>query len=782
MRHFLKITGGSDFDDKMAVTLYHDTKGDQIKAAIFRDPSARGEAFIANMDIEDDLVVKQMRSRVDDKILDLQFLISDIEAGLRQPPPNYEGLTNPSLDDLRNRLNQLTQDRDVLRISPTRFRRNIPSGTSYTARTNLIDARRAHLHEIAERVLYSAAKTNLATVAQNVYDLTTGQQLRVKSAGESGRRLVQGTDFSDELVPNSSAGPASGTLGDLVEEIVQGIRQSEDALFMGEEVNYFSAVDDFLSSISGNNVTANQRGAYRFLLGTGGFEVIGDHVIGVTDTQGNVRRLPTTGREKLVDLKTAGQDLPDLKKKVRARIDEGIETFAHAIVGRAEVMGSIADDERLPLSAFGPSGHGKTGHLTPELYNQLNKKVQELAEDRLRTLPTDKTNTLLEQLKLNGLLAVLSDEETDMSTLGRLRNLQEKRESEVDSLIDTMAKNKVVQTFVDDRHEEIAKNMLDEFEFQSANLDREALGLDDGVNLNKSLIDSDIENFNRKVFQQAEILATTDSIDRYEALKKVVLGVESVISTSDKYKDFKFLLDADEGFDKTIATSLKEISRMAYLEELLKQQSIVNTLRTGASVSSQNRGVIQQVSSRFSPGEIRAQRELKQLIRGHKREVRRVMRNTSFAGGAGGAGTATGGAQPTAARAPVDTDLKTGLKRLWQNDVFRKGFYGVAAVAAASMIYQGSKDKSPEDMAGPEFLPGGSPYENYNMTSGVDYPSYDGFGNSTGTSYSIQASGSYDPGMLAQAAERITGVGASGTINFRQPTFVDMDSAIENGF
>lgn len=132
-------------------------------------------------------------------------------------------------------------------------------------------------------------------------------------------------------------------------------------------------------------------------------------------------------------------------------------------------------------------------------------------------------------------------------------------------------------------------------------------------------------------------------------------------------------------------------------------------------------------------------------------------------------------------RLPNDTTLGEGAKRLWQNDVFRKGFYGIAAVSAASMIYRRVNDRPEEVMTGPEFLPGGSAYEGMGGP-GVQVPAFNGFEGNYGTTYTIQTNGSYDSASFTAAAEQITGARATGTTHNRRPAFGSIDGAIANGF
>jgi hypothetical protein len=153
--------------------------------------------------------------------------------------------------------------------------------------------------------------------------------------------------------------------------------------------------------------------------------------------------------------------------------------------------------------------------------------------------------------------------------------------------------------------------------------------------------------------------------------------------------------------------------------------------------------------------------------------IRRALRETADAV----AGAASG------ARAPTRTTLAEGARRLWDIDHFRKGTYGVAAVAAASVLYRRLDDRREEDITGPDFTPGGAPYE-------MDYsrlrlpelgdPVFGGSGG--GTSFQINAAGNYDAEEFLIQAQRIAGAQAFGTIYNSQSSFADLDKAIGNNY
>lgn len=124
-------------------------------------------------------------------------------------------------------------------------------------------------------------------------------------------------------------------------------------------------------------------------------------------------------------------------------------------------------------------------------------------------------------------------------------------------------------------------------------------------------------------------------------------------------------------------------------------------------------------------------------------------------------------AAATAARGGFENVSVEGLKRLWDIPSVRKGTIGGALAIVGSFMYQATKgDRTPQDMQGPPLLPGGSAYE-------TDYYNGElppGVGNNytspsmSGVTYRVNVRGSYDPEVLRNRLEGITGASASGTI------------------
>jgi len=133
-------------------------------------------------------------------------------------------------------------------------------------------------------------------------------------------------------------------------------------------------------------------------------------------------------------------------------------------------------------------------------------------------------------------------------------------------------------------------------------------------------------------------------------------------------------------------------------------------------------------------------------------------------------------------RAPEGISLGEGLRKLWDMGSVRNATLATAAVAAASVIYQGSKERTADDMAGPAFLPGGSAYESGMSGSGGSGISSYNFAPGGGTTYSINARGNHDPYEFASRAGALAGTSAFGTISTAQSSFSDYDRAISNNY
>lgn len=98
------------------------------------------------------------------------------------------------------------------------------------------------------------------------------------------------------------------------------------------------------------------------------------------------------------------------------------------------------------------------------------------------------------------------------------------------------------------------------------------------------------------------------------------------------------------------------------------------------------------------------------------------------------------------------------VRALWrESKLLRRGTLAAGALIGFSAIYQKFRDRSPEDMAGPPLLPGGSAYERmpqFNMQPDSLTPVSDGRG---GVTYKIIADGQYDPLDLQSAIRGILG-------------------------
>lgn len=74
---------------------------------------------------------------------------------------------------------------------------------------------------------------------------------------------------------------------------------------------------------------------------------------------------------------------------------------------------------------------------------------------------------------------------------------------------------------------------------------------------------------------------------------------------------------------------------------------------------------------------------------------------------------------------------------------FRKGLAAAALTIGASFIYSASKDRTQDDMSGPQSLPGGSAYEQMPRRS-LQLPDVGGQAYSQGATYNVSINGSYD--------------------------------------
>lgn len=110
------------------------------------------------------------------------------------------------------------------------------------------------------------------------------------------------------------------------------------------------------------------------------------------------------------------------------------------------------------------------------------------------------------------------------------------------------------------------------------------------------------------------------------------------------------------------------------------------------------------------------------------------------------------------------------VKELWHtNKVFRRGAIGVAAAVGFSALYSKLKDRSPEELAGPPLLPGGSFYEGNTQPSAVsgvgnnsiERPAYS---SGSGTTYKVKVKGKMDTSKFISQAEKIVGTQAKGSV------------------
>ena len=104
------------------------------------------------------------------------------------------------------------------------------------------------------------------------------------------------------------------------------------------------------------------------------------------------------------------------------------------------------------------------------------------------------------------------------------------------------------------------------------------------------------------------------------------------------------------------------------------------------------------------------------------------------------------------------------IKRLGAIPGVKKGAWAAAGLIGFSALYQRFNDRTPEDLAGPPLLPGGSAYETQYSTP----PMPQAVGNSMrsssgGVTYKVIARGNHDPQAFQSAVEGITGTRATGT-------------------
>lgn len=101
------------------------------------------------------------------------------------------------------------------------------------------------------------------------------------------------------------------------------------------------------------------------------------------------------------------------------------------------------------------------------------------------------------------------------------------------------------------------------------------------------------------------------------------------------------------------------------------------------------------------------------------------------------------------------------LSNLLSKPGFRKGMGAAAIFAGLGLLHEMRGDRTPEEMAGPPLLPGGSSYESYegfdpnSIYSSVQSPTFGQMGQ--GTTYKIRANGSFDAYALGTQASALTG-------------------------
>lgn len=461
----------------------------------------------------------------------------------------------------------------------------------------------------------------------------------------------------------------------------------------------------------------------------------------------NPSRIALYGREALIDFY---QKFGGSGSQVEATLNAAMEAVADSLA-KAYNAGNIGKEAGVLLpftSLYNLGGEGDDKYAIP-------KRFIDIANERLAQ----------EGVTLQELVGNLDDDTTELG-----RYMQAAREGidltdsqirNMEAMFDKQGLNSYVSATNTEDFEKAARSVIQEYNDQKGIYKN----LDAGTELDVAKRVAN-DNVLQRALYEAQALSDRLGIGAVAALDEILMNVRS-LADGKELRGMTNDLASDRSARGGVSNMLRNVAaRRSLIDQQLNVLSIV--------ADAGGKEVTLADANRLTDEEIARQLDILNAQRLTEEEIRRGVPGLERL-------ETRSAVDNVLSRIPGSKTIKEGAKALWHRDVFRKGFYGVAAVAAASAIYQGSKDVAPEQMQGPEFLPGGSAYEGY-MQSSVDYPTFNGFRSQAGTTYSIQTNGQYDPAMVAAAAEAITGANATGMVSYRQPVFADTNRAISNGF
>ncbi len=119
----------------------------------------------------------------------------------------------------------------------------------------------------------------------------------------------------------------------------------------------------------------------------------------------------------------------------------------------------------------------------------------------------------------------------------------------------------------------------------------------------------------------------------------------------------------------------------------------------------------------------------------------------------------------------------SSMKELFGNKTFKKGAIATGGLVAFSAIYQKVKDRTPEDLAGPPMLPGGSFYSGQ-KTGGQEINPISQQSGQSGVTYRVRATGNFNPEEFSNSMGNITGADVR-TSNYQTRGYQRKRSPIE---
>jgi len=119
----------------------------------------------------------------------------------------------------------------------------------------------------------------------------------------------------------------------------------------------------------------------------------------------------------------------------------------------------------------------------------------------------------------------------------------------------------------------------------------------------------------------------------------------------------------------------------------------------------------------------------------------------------------------------------SSMKELFEHKTFRKAAIATGGLVAFSAIYQKVKDRTPEDLAGPPMLPGGSFYSGQ-KTGGQEINPISQQSGQSGVTYRVRATGNFNPEEFSNSMGNLTGADVR-TSNYQTRGYQRKRSPIE---